>query len=265
MTNSFSPDFCCISILCSGAACPNKPAFTRQTAVFFCCHDSSYLSQRREVAWFMKWIYHDKNCLQEASSRCVYTDGMDVWVCFCLFLFGAHCGLSCLCLLCICACLFVPLKGLAQSRPFVVGRSGHPAQLVWLMDVSHNCISLRPEIDCPSSWCESLTNLPTLTALNRNWYKHQICLTRISRCQSINSYIDAAQKRSRSANEIPAWENKPSEADFTLQQQVTCPSSESLIVKCSKVYVVKVQLRVTNTFQTKTSPHPPISVWVRDD
>lgn len=44
MTNSFSPDFCCISILCSDAACPNKSAPRAETDALFRRHDSSYAS-----------------------------------------------------------------------------------------------------------------------------------------------------------------------------------------------------------------------------
>lgn len=106
------------------------------------------------------------------------------------------------CISAVCVCLqahvfvrmFVLLKGLAQSRPFVVGSSGHSAQLVWFMDVSQNCISLRPEKKTAHLPGVKPTNVPTLTALNRNWYKHQIRLTHISCCQSINSYINTTQK-----------------------------------------------------------------------
>lgn len=122
-------------------------------------------------------------------------EGVDVYVCAHVF-FG-HCGFFWLCesLLCVfvCACMFVLLKGLAQRRPFVDGNSGHCAQLIWFVDVSQNCISLQQERDGPSSWCEAPTNVPMLTALNRNWYKHQTCLTCISCCQSINSYINSTQ------------------------------------------------------------------------
>lgn len=130
------------------------------TAVFFCCHDSSYLSRRWEVAWFRKWIHHDQSCLQEARVGCIYAKGVDVCVSFCLFVLTVTFP--------VCVHVFVRmfalLKGLAQSRPFVVGSSGLPTQLVWFMDVRQNCISLWPEKDCPTSWCETPINVPTLTA-----------------------------------------------------------------------------------------------------
>lgn len=88
---------------------------------------------------------------------CVYIKGIDVF----LLVSCTQWLILSMCIIAVCVCLcvfvrmFVWLKGLAQSRPFVVGSSGHSAQLVWFMDVSQDCISLRPEKDCPSSWCES--------------------------------------------------------------------------------------------------------------
>lgn len=73
--------------------------------------------------------------------------------------------------MCACTCLcavFVLLKGLAQSRPFVVGSGGHGAQLVWFMDASQSCISLRTERGCPSSsWCETPINVPTTDGIKQ--------------------------------------------------------------------------------------------------
>lgn len=127
--------------------------------------------------------------LSVRAERCMWRHKGYGCMCVCVPAFIcvlSHCGFSVykhLRLVCTCihvfVRMFVLLKGLAQSRPFVVGSSGHSAQLVWLMDVSQNCISLQPKKGCPSSWCEPSTNVPTLTALNRNWYQHQICLTRL--------------------------------------------------------------------------------------
>lgn len=68
------------------------------------------------------------------------------FVCFGLAHSVAYSDCVHLCSVCLCVYvrMFVLLKGLAQRRPFVVGNSGHSAQLVWFMDVSQNCISLRP-------------------------------------------------------------------------------------------------------------------------
>lgn len=133
---------------------------------------------------------------------------ISVWMCVCVL---SLCGLwasqlyACICLY---ACLYC-LKGLAPSRSFVVGGCGHSAQLVRFVNVSQNCISLRPEKGCPSSRCETPTNVPTLTALNRNSYKLQICLTRVSCCQFVNNYINVTQKESGKQMKCQHANNKP--------------------------------------------------------
>ena len=101
--------------------------------------------------------------MQEASANCVYTKGIDVpcvsvcgcFCCFCLVHTVAYPVCVHLCYVCVQVCVFVLLKGLAQSRPFVLGSGGHSAQLVWFMDVRQNCIRLWPEKHCPSSCCET--------------------------------------------------------------------------------------------------------------
>lgn len=75
--------------------------------------------------------------------------------------------------------MFVRLKGLARHAPFVVGRSGLPTRLVWFMDVSQSCNSLRPERGCPSSRCETPADVPTLTSIKQELIRaSNLCLPR---------------------------------------------------------------------------------------
>lgn len=148
---------------------------------------------------------------QKLSARSKQAHIDQVQWCMCVPTFACFCTLRFILSVCMCVYafvrMFVLLKGLAQSRPFVVGSGTIPTQLVWFMDVSQGYINPRPEKDCPLSWCETPTKVPALTALNRNWYKHKIWLKGISRCLSISSYINAAQKETGAQIKIPAWEN----------------------------------------------------------
>lgn len=149
-------------------------------------------------------------CKKQVAS--VYT--LRVWMYACVHVLHTVAYLVCVHVLQAFVHMFVLRKGLLESRPFVVGRSGLPTQLVWVMDVSRSCISLRPETDCPT-WCEPPTNVPTLTTLNRNWYKHQICLTCASCCQSIYNYIDATQKLAGEQVKSKHGKKQSSKVDFT--------------------------------------------------
>lgn len=129
-------------------------------------------------------------------------EGVDVSVCmsFCMFWSCAHCGLFWLCVsllsVFVCVRMFALLKGLAQRRPFVVGNSGHSAHLVWFMDVSQNCISLRPERDTAhlpgvklQQMCQRWQHwTETDTSIKFVWHpSHAVSLS--------NSYINSTQKR----------------------------------------------------------------------
>lgn len=111
MTNSFSPDFCCISILCSGAACPNKPALTLQPLFSSVAMTARISVRDGELhGLWNEFILTEMVCKRQALSAewVLYTPR--VWMCVCVcafFLFSAHCGLSCLraSLLCACACV----------------------------------------------------------------------------------------------------------------------------------------------------------------
>lgn len=156
MTNSFSPDVRCISILCSGAACPYKPAFMLQP-LFSSVAMTARISVRGGTlhGLWNEFIITKIVCERQTLST----------------VSCAHLSLSCLCALQLYVCAGVPVfvrirssTYFKQITPFVVSSIGHSAKLVWFMDVNQNYISLRSEKDCPSSCCETTT---TTTALNK--------------------------------------------------------------------------------------------------
>lgn len=133
----------------------------------------------------------------------------------------------------VCICLFAPLKGSAQSRPFVVGTSGH--QPPWFMDLE---LAARQRLPVPGE-------KPPKSCQHRVHNKHPNWHPSHAVCPSI---IALTQHQRRHKNKSKSSEeNPPCETDFTQQQQRTCSDSETFILKCSKVEIIKVGL----TFQTK--------------
>lgn len=99
--NSFSPDFCCISILCSGAAFLNKQALMLQP-LFSSVAMTARISARDGKSHGLgnEFIMTKVVCKKHTSG--VFTPkAADVYVSFCLFL---HTGFSCLC---ACVCSYV--------------------------------------------------------------------------------------------------------------------------------------------------------------
>lgn len=130
--NSFSPGFCCISILCSGAAFLNKQALMLQPLFSSVAMTARISARDGESHGSGNEFIMTKVVCKKHTSGVFTPKAADVCVSSCLFLHTvafpvwAHVFVR----------MFVLLKGLAQSRPFVVGSSGLPIQLVWFMDES---------------------------------------------------------------------------------------------------------------------------------
>lgn len=82
-TNSMSPDFCCISILCSAVACPNKPAIVLRPlfpSVAMTAHIS--VSGRKSHGLWNEFIMTKTIC----KSRTLHVEAQRVrmYVCVCV-------------------------------------------------------------------------------------------------------------------------------------------------------------------------------------